>query len=166
MQRLPRAFAERDATVVAPALLNKLFVFRGVAARIIEVEAYTADDPASHSFRGRTQRNTAMFGPGGFWYVYLIYGVHHCLNLVTGSEGDGQAVLIRSALVDGVPPAETTGPGRLCRALGIDRSVGGAEAELFQDGTSPPVAPMVTPRIGITKAVDLPRRWLLPPTPS
>ena len=95
MQRLPHTFAERDATLVAPELLNKLFVVHGTIARITEVEAYTADDAASHSFRGQTKRNAVMFGKAGHWYVYLIYGLHHCLNLVTGADGDGQAVLIR-----------------------------------------------------------------------
>lgn len=164
MQRLPATFAERDATIVAPALLNKLLVVAGVTARITEVEAYTADDPASHSFRGRTARNAAMFGPPGHWYVYLIYGMHHCLNLVTGADGDGQAVLIRAALVDGVPRASTTGPGRLTRVLGVDRSMDGAVAELFDDGTPPPATPLITPRIGISQAASWPRRWLLPPS--
>ena len=161
MQRLPPTFAERDATVVAPELLNKLFVVNGVAARITEVEAYTADDAASHSFRGQTKRNSVMFGSAGHWYVYFIYGMHHCVNLVTGAEGDAQAVLIRSVAIKGVPIAQTTGPGRLSRHLGIDMAFNGAEAELYDDGTAPPTSPQVTPRIGITKAVDLPRRWLL-----
>lgn len=159
MQPLPPTFAERDATVVAPELLNKLALVHGRLARITEVEAYTADDPASHSFRGRTGRNAAMFGPSMHWYVYLIYGMHHCLNLVTGAEGDGQAVLIRAVVVDGVDPRRTTGPGRLCRELGVHRAFDGTMAELFDDGTAPPTAPEVTPRIGITKAADWPRRW-------
>lgn len=159
MRRLAATFAERDATEVAPELLNKLMAVNGRLARITEVEAYTGDDPASHSFRGRTARNAAMFGHPGHWYVYLIYGMHHCVNLVTGRDGDGQAVLIRSVVVDGVDPRRTTGPGRLCRELGIDRNLDGAVAELFDDGTAPPAAPEVTPRIGITKASDWPRRW-------
>lgn len=162
MQRLPATFAERDATEVAPALLNRLLRIDGVLARIIEVEAYTADDEASHSFRGPTRRNAAMFGPPGHWYVYLIYGMHHCLNLVTGDAGDGQAVLIRSVLVDGVDPRRTRGPGRLARVLGVDLSWTGRPAELFADDVEPPPDPVVTPRIGITKAVDLPRRWTVP----
>jgi DNA-3-methyladenine glycosylase len=159
VQRLPPTFAERDATVVAPELLNKLMVVGGRVARITEVEAYTADDEASHSFRGRTARNAPMFGPAGHWYVYFVYGMHHCINLVTGAPDDGQAVLIRSAVVDGTP---VNGPGRLTRALAVDLEWSGRAAELFDDGVAPPSAPLVTPRIGITKAVDLPRRWLLP----
>jgi DNA-3-methyladenine glycosylase len=156
---LPPDFAERDATIVAPELLNKLLRVHDRLARITEVEAYTGDDPASHSFRGRTGRNSSMFGHPGHWYVYLIYGMHHCLNLVTGAEGDGQAVLIRSVVIDGVDVRRTTGPGRLCRELGIDRSLDGSAAELFDDGVPPPLAPELTPRIGITKAADWPRRW-------
>lgn len=161
MQRLPSTFAERDATVVAPELLNKLLIIDGRAARIVEVEAYTADDPASHSFRGRSARNASMFGPPGHWYVYLIYGMHQCLNLVTGRDGDGQAVLIRSVVVDGVPRASTRGPGRLTRVLGVDRRFDGLPAEVVDDGTPPPVTPLITPRVGISKAVDWPRRWVV-----
>jgi DNA-3-methyladenine glycosylase len=161
MQRLPTSFVERDAPVVAPELLNKVLVVGGRRARIVEVEAYTADDPASHSYRGRTARNASMFGPAGQWYVYLVYGLHHCLNLVTGAAGDGQAVLIRSVLVDGVDPARTRGPGRLCRELGVDRSIDGTAATVFDDGVVPPPSPLVTPRIGITRAVERPWRWLV-----
>ncbi|MEI7547177.1 MAG: DNA-3-methyladenine glycosylase [Actinomycetota bacterium] len=159
MQPLPPTFSERDATAVAPNLLNKLALVRGRLVRITEVEAYTADDPASHSFGGRTGRNAAMFGPPGHWYVYLIYGMHHCLNLVTGSEADGQAVLIRSGVIDGVDPKRTTGPGRLCKVLGVDRALDGTTAELFDDGAPVPTDMLVSPRIGITKAADWPRRW-------
>lgn len=164
MQRLPVTFAERDAPLVAPDLLNRLLVIGGQRARITEVEAYTADDPASHSFRGRTARNAAMFGPPGHWYVYLIYGIHHCLNLVTGAEGDGQAVLIRSIEIDDVEPRLTRGPGRLTRHLGIDRSWDGTRAELFADDLEPPTDPVVTSRIGVTKAAEWPRRWLIAPS--
>jgi DNA-3-methyladenine glycosylase len=163
VQRLPPTFAERDATIVAPELLNKLMRVHGTLARITEVEAYTADDPASHSFRGPTPRNAVMFGPAGFWYVYFIYGMHHCLNLVTGAGGDGQAVLIRAVTIEDVDPRRTTGPGRLTKVLGVDLSLTGEAAELFDDGVAPPSNPIVTPRIGITNAADWPRRWLLPP---
>jgi DNA-3-methyladenine glycosylase len=162
VQRLPATFAERDATVVAPELLNKLARLHGRLARITEVEAYTRDDPASHSFRGLTARNATMFGPSGHWYVYLIYGLHHCLNLVTGDEGDGQAVLIRGVVVDGVEPVSTNGPGRLTRQLGIDLTFDGTVAELYDDGVPPPTSPTLTPRIGITKASEWHRRWLVP----
>lgn len=161
VRRLPADWSARDATEVAPDLLYKLVEIGGRRLRVTEVEAYTGDDPASHSAIGRTARNAAMFGPAGHWYVYLIYGVHHCLNLVTGAEGDGQAVLIRAGVVEGLDVRSTTGPGRLTRALGIDRRFDGTPAIVLDDGVRPPVAPTVTPRIGITKAVDLPRRWVL-----
>lgn len=165
MPPLPADLFRRDATEVAPLLLNRRFLAGHRWARITEVEAYTRDDPASHSFRGPTPRNAVMFGPPGHWYVYFIYGMHWCLNLVTGEEGDGQAVLIRSVVVDGVDPKRTTGPGRLTRELGIDRAWNGTLAVVEDDGTAPPDQPLVTPRIGITKAADWPRRWLLrPPT--
>lgn len=162
MQRLPREWAERDATEVAPQLLNKLIRLDMRLARVVEVEAYTGDDPASHSFRGRTVRNASMFGPAGHWYVYFVYGMHHCLNLVTGAEGDGQAVLIRAVHVEGLDRRLTTGPGRLTRALGIDRSLDGLVAEVVDDGVPPPADPMVTTRIGISRGVGLLRRWSCP----
>ncbi len=159
MKRLPRRFFERHSTEVAPDLLNKLFVFDGVAARIVEVEAYSSDDPASHTFRGRTKRNDVMFGPAGHLYVYFIYGMHYCVNIVTGPEGDGQAVLLRAVIVDGVDPRLTNGPGKLCRYLGIDFAASGSLADVRDDKVPPPATPLVGPRIGITKAADWPRRW-------
>jgi DNA-3-methyladenine glycosylase len=162
VRQLPATFAERDATVVAPDLLNKLLLVHGTIARITEVEAYTGDDPASHSFRGPTARNAVMFGPAGHWYVYFIYGVHHCLNLVTGAAGDGQAVLVRAVEIEGVDRRSTTGPGRLTARLGVDLGDNGTPAALFDDGVPPPPDATVTTRVGITKAVDWPRRWLVP----
>jgi len=139
------------------------------SGRILETEAYTADDPASHSFRGRTARNAVMFGPAGRLYVYLSYGIHRCANVVTGSEGDGQAVLIRA--IDPLDGAEemlrrrgrtplADGPGKLCQALGIGLDDNGADLSgssrirIGDDGAPPPPDPMTGPRIGITKAVD------------
>jgi len=163
--RLPPSFFARDATDVAPQLLHKLLrvdtAAGSVDVRILEVEAYTQDDPASHSFRGPTARTASMFGPPGRLYVYLVYGMHHCMNIVTGREGDGQAVLVRRVLVPGVARHRTDGPGKLTRELGVDRSSDGAQARVIDDAAPVPVA-MATPRIGITKAVDWPRRWLAP----
>jgi DNA-3-methyladenine glycosylase len=153
-----------DAVDVAPWLLGRRLAVVGSdgvrrALRVTEVEAYTVDDPASHSFRGPTKRNSAMFGEPGHWYVYLIYGVHWCMNVVTGAVGDGQAVLLRAAVVDGV--GAVSGPGRLTRVLAVDRSVDGASVELLADDGWRPASVAVTPRVGITKAVDWPRRWLI-----
>ena len=161
MKRLGRPFVERHSTEVAPELLNKLFIVGDTAGRIVEVEAYTADDPASHSFRGRTKRNDVMFGPAGHLYVYFIYGMHHCVNIVTGPEGDGQAVLLRAVVCDGIDPRLTNGPAKLCRFLGIDMAMNGRRADVADDGVAPPAAPRVGPRVGITKAADWPRRWRL-----
>ena len=161
MKRLPRRFFERHSTEVAPDLLNKLFVAGSGVGRIVEVEAYSADDPASHAFRGRTNRNAVMFGPAGQLYVYFIYGMYHCVNIVTGPEGDGQAVLIRGVVIDGVDRRLTNGPGKLCRHLGIDMSASGTQANIVDDGVPPPSSPVITARVGISKAVDWPRRWLV-----
>jgi DNA-3-methyladenine glycosylase len=94
--------------------------------------------------------------------VYFVYGMHHCVNIVTGLEGDGQALLIRAVTCEGVRPRSTNGPAKLCRHLGIDMSSNGVPATIFDDGTPPPVASIVTPRIGITKATHMLRRWTVP----
>jgi DNA-3-methyladenine glycosylase len=159
VKRLPSRFFERHSTEVAPDLLNKLFLVGKIAGRIVEVEAYSSDDPASHTFRGRTKRNEVMFGPAGHLYVYFIYGMHYCVNIVTGPQGDGQAVLIRAVIIEDVDPRLTNGPGKLCRFLGIDMSCTGARANIGDAGVAPPAEPLIGPRVGLTKAVDWPRRW-------
>ncbi|MEY2582313.1 MAG: DNA-3-methyladenine glycosylase [Ilumatobacteraceae bacterium] len=161
MKRLPRSFFERSSVDVAPDLLSKLLVVNNTFARIVEVEAYSSDDPASHSFRGRTTRNEVMFGAPGHLYVYFIYGMHYCVNIVNSTEGDAQAVLIRAVVCEGVDAKLTNGPAKLCRYLGIDMSMNGALADIRDDGTPPPASPLITPRIGITKAADWPRRWVV-----
>jgi len=130
---------------VAPLLLNKVLVAGAASGRIVEVEAYRgADDPASHAFRGLTPRNAVMFGPPGHLYVYFTYGMHHCCNVVCGPPGVASAVLIRAlAPMSGLEvmrrrrrrrrPAGLrdrdlcSGPGKLCEALGLDRSHDGAD---------------------------------------
>lgn len=175
MKRLPVAFFARDATVVAPELLNKRLVVGGCAGRIVEVEAYTSDDPASHSFRGRTVRNDVMFGPPGRLYVYFTYGMHHCANVTTGRHGDGQAILLRAALpLEGIELMRTrrhdrpdrllaNGPGKLAEAFALGLGDNGQLAEIYDDGTPPPADPLVGPRVGITKGADWPRRYRVPP---
>lgn len=181
MAVLARPFFERDALEVAPDLLNKVLHAGDVSGRIVEVEAYRADDPASHAFRGRTARNASMFAAGGTLYVYLSYGIHHCANVVTGFVGDGQAVLIRSvevlsghAAVAARRPGRAghewaNGPGKVCAALAIDRTHDGTDLcrdswlWIGDDGTSPPDQPLTTPRIGISVAVEVPWRFCDPP---
>jgi DNA-3-methyladenine glycosylase len=175
VRRVERDRLVGDAVDVAPRLLGLLLVAGECVGRITEVEAYREDDPASHSHRGRTRRNATMFGPPGLLYVYLVYGIHHCANVVVGDEGVGAAVLIRA--VDPVAGVEsmvarrngrrplTAGPGMVCTAFGIDLSHDGHDLcgtgliGLFDDGVPPPSAPVVGRRVGITKAVDRPWRW-------
>jgi DNA-3-methyladenine glycosylase len=178
---LARPFYRRDARDVAPDLLNKILVCRGVSGRIVEVEAYVgAIDPASHAYRGRTARNATMFGPPGRLYVYFTYGMHWCANAVCDDEGTGSAVLIRAlAPLDGVEtmivrrgerPADElcSGPARLCQALAIDRADDGADLVrgdrgvlIVDDGTRPPRRAGRSRRIGISKGVDHPWRWFV-----
>lgn len=159
-------------------MLNKLLVHGECIGRIVEVEAYRQDDPASHTFRGRTERNAVMFGPAGHLYVYFTYGMHFCANVVTGPEGVGSAVLLRAvepvAGIDlmtsrrGGRRQLADGPAKLCQAFGIDRDhdgvdlLTGAGVGLYDDGVPPPTDPRVGPRVGITKAVDVPWRWRAP----
>lgn len=128
--RLPPAFYRRPTLEVARDLLGRelcrrLPDGRVLRGRLVEVEAYDGpSDRASHAHRGRTPRTAPMFEPGGIAYVYLVYGMHHCLNVVTGEGGFPAAVLLRAA----EPPLaglSASGPGRLCRAFGIDRSLDG-----------------------------------------
>ncbi|GAB3750341.1 DNA-3-methyladenine glycosylase [Lysobacter olei] len=184
---LPRDFYQRHPTALAPELLNKILLRDdGRAARIVEVEAYAgSEDPAAHSFRGKTPRNATMFGPPGHLYVYFSYGVHWCSNVVCGDVGDGAAVLLRAAEpllgLDTMRLARpavrrdrdlASGPGRLAQAFALDRAFDGADLvtgdrgiTLVSDGMLPPAQPVVGSRIGISKAVDLPWRWHVPAHP-
>jgi DNA-3-methyladenine glycosylase len=169
-----RDFFARSVHVVAPDLIGvSLFVGR-VGGRIVEVEAYDQEDPASHAFRGRTTRNTSMFGPAGHAYVYRSYGVHWCLNLVCGDEGVAEAVLIRA-----LEPTRgneemqrrrrvtdvrslCSGPGKLCQALAITGDHDGLALDrppfrLEERGCAPEIA--TGPRIGITRATELSWRY-------
>ncbi|HEY76410.1 MAG TPA: DNA-3-methyladenine glycosylase [Thermoflexia bacterium] len=172
MTRLGREFFDRDTLEVARDLLGRVLVRvldgERLSGRIVEVEAYIGeDDLASHARFGPTERNAAMYGPPGHAYVYLIYGVHHCLNLVTGPEGFPAAVLIRALeplegvermrALRGGRPDLTNGPGRLCQALGIDLRFDGADlcapdALLFVEEGEPVPDDRVgrSPRVGVT----------------
>lgn len=160
---LPRSFYERPTIAVARDLLGKLLVGRDGAAvaRIVEVEAYLGErDAASHARRGPTPRAAIMFGPPGFLYVYLIYGMHHCMNVVTETDGVAGAVLLRAAApVRGLGEIgrPATGPGKLCAALGITRAENGLDlttpGPLFvADDGAPPPRRRVSPRIGVEYA--------------
>lgn len=162
MRKLPRSFYDRDTTLVARELLGKRIVHRVGGERrigkIVETEAYLGPhDLAAHSAKGRTRRTEVMFGPPGHAYVYLIYGVHHCLNVVTEHEGHGAAVLIRALEPIEHVPGNTKGPGLLCRAMDIDLRLNGHDLlsdDLFL--TNPPRREsfdvVERPRIGVDYA--------------
>ena len=163
--KLPRSFYDRPTLTVARELIGMHLVrrYRGrrLVGRIVESEAYQGPrDLAAHSSRGRTARTAVMFGPPGHAYVYLIYGYWHCLNVVTRSEGIPHAVLIRALEpVRGIG-ASTWGPGLLCRALHIDRTLTGADlrgAALWLERpppSQPPARILRTARIGVDYAGD------------
>lgn len=186
-RRLGRAFYERPTEDVARALIGKLLVHESDAGRtsglIVETEAYLGEvDAASHSFPGRTARNAAMFGPPGHAYVYLIYGMHHCFNVVTRPAGIAEAVLVRA-----LEPIEGTelmrrrrgarftdrelcnGPGKLAQALDLSRAHNGLDLvrgaiglfEWPRSAAGNPLDIAVGPRIGITRSTELPLRFYL-----
>jgi DNA-3-methyladenine glycosylase len=188
----PRAFFEDSPELVAPRLLGMTLVHRTadglLAGRIVEVEAYlgphhATPDPAAHTHRGPTPRNAVMFGPAGHCYVYAIYGLHYCVNVSCEPEGHGSAILLRAlaplsgtagmALNRNLPPDApprllTSGPGRLCQALGITRPLHNgldlldpaSPLQIRDDGyAASDIA--ITPRIGIRHAADLPLRFAL-----
>jgi DNA-3-methyladenine glycosylase len=178
--QLRRDFFARPVHEVAPRLIGATLLVDGVGGRIVEVEAYDQDDPASHSFRGRTVRTASMFGPPGHAYVYRSYGVHWCLNLVCAEDGRAEAALVRAlepmrgldAMRErrGVSAerALCSGPGKLCQALGITRVHDGLALdeppfEILARESEPLLA--VGPRIGITRAVGQPWRYGLAGSP-
>jgi DNA-3-methyladenine glycosylase len=159
----------------APRLIGWTILADGVGGRIVEVEAYAADDPASHSFGGQTARNRVMFGPPGRLYVYRSYGVHWCANVVCEHEGSGAAVLLRALEpthgLDRMRTRRNTaddrllcaGPGRLTQALDLSGADDGADLSRPPFVLLPPEAPMVvdaTPRVGISRAADVPWRYV------
>lgn len=186
VQPLPQSFYLRPTLEVARDLLGRRLVRwldgRRISGRIVEVEAYVGEsDQASHAARGRTDRNRAMYGPGGLAYVYFIYGMYHCLNVVTEAAGFPAAVLVRSveplegmeAMAERRPgqPVRSlaNGPGKLCQAMGIDRRLDGhdltAGAELWLEAGQPVLDAEVqaTPRvnvIGDAQARTAPWRFL------
>jgi len=188
---LPREFYNRDPRSVSQDLLGKVLVRREgrklLAGRVVEVEAYLGnDDPAAHAAAGRTSRNAVLFGPPGFAYIYFIYGNHYCLNVSTLPDGIAGGVLFRAleplvgieemARMRGIEihsPRDlrnlATGPGRLAEAFGITRQrdngkdLTSARSDLWlaDDGFRPERV-ITTKRVGITKAAELPLRYLIP----
>jgi len=181
---VPQSFYRRDPRAVAPELLNKILVAAdGRSGRIVEVEAYCgADDPAAHTYRGKTRRNATMFGPPGHMYVYFTYGMHWCANTVCGDEGIGAGVLLRAleplsglAQMRAARPAAKrdrelcSGPARLTQALGItgvqdgiELFSGNAPFSIITDGVAPPRNIVGTRRIGISRGIEHPWRWCVP----
>jgi DNA-3-methyladenine glycosylase len=170
MGKLPRAFYDRDTVEVAQELLGKLLVrtIDGVerVGRIVEVEAYLGPhDLAAHSARGLTPRTQVMFGPPGRAYVYLIYGIYHCMNVVTQAEGKASAVLVRALEPVQHVEGRTQGPGLLCRAMQIDRRLNGHDLlsddfYLAADPEPRRISVVRRPRIGVDYAGHWARRLL------
>jgi DNA-3-methyladenine glycosylase len=139
--------------------------------RIVETEAYEPEDPASHAYGGPRERNRTMFGPPGHLYVYLIYGLHHCLNVVTSVTGRGSAVLLRAAEpLEGVDGRDACrGPGRLARALEVDRRLDGIDLvrgdRIWLERGPAPDRIVAGPRVGISRARDLAWRFRIAEDP-
>ena len=163
LRKLPRSFYARDTILVARELLGKILVHvtEGVErrGRIVEVEAYLGPhDLAAHSAHGLTPRTKTMFGPPGHAYIYLIYGMYHCMNVVTEPEGHASAVLLRALEPLQNIEGKTSGPGLLCRAMGIDKRLNGHD--LLSDdlyiarpaAKDEPPAIVARPRIGVAYA--------------
>jgi DNA-3-methyladenine glycosylase len=174
LNAVARDFFARSVHEVAPELVGCTLLVDGVGGRIVEVEAYDGEDPASHGYTGPTPRNRSMFGPPGHAYVYRSYGIHWCLNLVCDEAGRAEAVLVRALEPThglermrarrglGDPRLLCAGPGRLCQALGVAREHDGRPLD------RPPFAllareadvELVTgPRVGISRAVEVPWRY-------
>lgn len=186
---LSQSWFERSALEVAPDLIGCTLVRRFADGRmlrgtIVETEAYEEGDPACHAYRKKTKRNWIMFGPAGYVYVYLIYGMYYCLNFITDRDEFASAVLIRALAMEEVDPALlkpkelksrerpdriAAGPGKLCRVMEIDLDLYGTSLEegsaLWVEVRSlmsnSPIELIQTTRIGLTQGVDLPWRWYL-----
>ena len=189
LRPLTRSFYDRDPRLVGPDLLGKVLVRcqgrKQLTGRIVEVEAYLgADDPAAHASIGKTKRNAVLFGPPGFAYVYFIYGNHYCLNVSCLPDGTPGGILFRALepilgidemfRMRGIERGSdlrrlSSGPGRMAAAFGITRERDNGKdlinwkSDLYvaDDGTPPPKI-LITRRIGITKAAEMPLRYIVP----
>jgi DNA-3-methyladenine glycosylase len=174
VNQLRRNFFARSSHEVAPDLIGVTLLVDGVGGPIVEVEAYDQDDPASHSFNGRTPRNAVMFGPAGYAYVYRSYGIHWCLNVVCAEQDRAEAVLIRALqpqhgletmwMRRGTDDerALCSGPGKLCQALAVTGAHDGLALDEppFRFLARAEVPTIATgPRIGLTRAADRPWRY-------
>jgi len=174
------SFLKQPSEIVAPRLLGCQIVReldgRKLVAKIVETEAYDQRDAASHSYKGKTTRTEVMFGPSGHLYVYFTYGMHYCMNIVTGQTGEGSAVLIRAleplrgldAMVanrHGKSGVEVTnGPAKLCQALQIDKKWNGhnlqtTPLQLVPQPALKPAEIVRATRIGISQAKEVPWRF-------
>jgi DNA-3-methyladenine glycosylase len=177
---LTQAFFDRSVHEVAPELIGATLLVGAVGGVIVELEAYHHTEPAAHSYGGQTARNAVMFGPAGVAYVYRSYGIHWCLNFVCEGEGSAAAVLLRAlAPVKGLTVMRRrrglsderllcSGPGRLCEALGVTHALNGHQLDRppFTLFPRPEAVEVVTgPRIGISKAIELPWRYGLAGSP-
>ena len=187
---IDNTWLKRPSPEVAPDLVGCTLVRRIsddqiIRSTIVETEAYAPGDPACHGYRSRTPRNAVMFGPPGMSYVFLIYGMYHCLNIVTDADGVPSVVLIRALQLESVPdwlwehiPKQKSkpkisrlaaGPGKLCRLLNIDLNLNGSPLRVGQPMWLEHPRPQFqadlrivqTTRIGITKGTELPWRWYL-----
>ncbi len=163
MPRLSHDFYNRSVVTVAQELLGQTLVFSNFSGIITETEAYRGqDDAASHAFKGPTPRSAIMFGAPGISYVYLIYGMYYCLNIVAEEEGSAAAVLIRGLQLS---DRHLNGPGKICKHLGINKTHQGiclASSDHFyiQEGLKS-VPYQSTPRVGIKVATDKAWRFIV-----
>lgn len=160
--KLTYDFYNRNVVEVAADLIGKELIFKNFRGIITETEAYRGnDDEASHAFRGITKRSSIMFGPAGHIYIYMIYGMYYCLNIVTEGIGEAAAVLIRGLKL---PTIHLDGPGKLCRHLGITKKHNGlsliSDNNIYLTNGIEIINHTITTRIGIKKAIDKPWRFV------